>query len=103
MKQRAPFLTRRLDRLDQSVNRDGRKHGLTYLRLFSIIARIGLTDRATTVVHFGGDAKEAQMQYRIALMSKTLLQRGMSALTVRQAGKPRLDAQDTRAIEEYNP
>jgi hypothetical protein len=47
--------------------------------------------------------KEAQMQYRIALMSKTLLQRGMPALTVRQAGKPRPYAQDTRAIEEYNP
>jgi hypothetical protein len=43
------------------------------------------------------------MQYRIALMSRTFLQRGMSALTVRQAGKPRPYAQDTRAIEEYNP
>ncbi len=43
------------------------------------------------------------MQYQIALMSKTLLQRGVSALTVREAGKPRLYAQDTRAIEEYNP
>lgn len=43
------------------------------------------------------------MQYRIALMSKTLLQRDMFALTARQAGKPRLHAQDTRAIEEYNP
>jgi hypothetical protein len=43
------------------------------------------------------------MQYRIALMSKTLLQRGMSAFAVRQAGKPRLPAQDTRAFEEYNP
>jgi hypothetical protein len=47
--------------------------------------------------------KEAQMQYRIALMSKTLLQRGRAALTVRHAGKPRLYAQDTRAFEEYNP
>jgi hypothetical protein len=35
------------------------------------------------------------MQYRIALMSKTLLQRGSVALTVRQGGKPRLRAQDT--------
>ena len=43
------------------------------------------------------------MQYRIALMSKTLLQRGVSAFTVRQAGKPRLHAQDTRAFEEYKP
>ena len=47
--------------------------------------------------------KEAQMQYRIALMSKTLLQRGMAAFTPCQAGKPRHDAQDTRAFEEYNP
>ena len=43
------------------------------------------------------------MQYRIALMSKTLLQRGMAAFTPCQAGKPRHDAQDTRAFEEYNP
>jgi hypothetical protein len=43
------------------------------------------------------------MQYRVALMSKTLLQRGRFASVVRQAGKPRLDAQDTRALEEYNP
>ncbi len=43
------------------------------------------------------------MQYRIALMSKTFHQRGMSALTVRQEGKPRLDAQDTRPFKEYNP
>ena len=43
------------------------------------------------------------MQYRIALMSKTLLQRGVSAFTVRQAGKPRPYAQDTRAFEEYKP
>jgi hypothetical protein len=47
--------------------------------------------------------KEAQMQYRIALMSKTLLQGGKTAAAARQAGKPRLDAQDTRAFEEYNP
>jgi hypothetical protein len=43
------------------------------------------------------------MQYRIALMSKTLLQRSVSPFAVRQAGKPRPYAQDTRAIEEYNP
>jgi hypothetical protein len=47
--------------------------------------------------------KEAQMQYQIALMSKTLLQRGGAAFTVRQAGKPPLYAQDTRAFEEYKP
>jgi hypothetical protein len=43
------------------------------------------------------------MQYRIALMSKTLLRCGTTAFTVQQAGKPRLNAQDTRAFEEYNP
>lgn len=43
------------------------------------------------------------MQYRIALMSKTFSQRGTAAFTARQAGKPRLSAQDTRAFEEYNP
>ena len=47
--------------------------------------------------------KEAQMQYRIAMMSKTLLRRGMTALTVQRAGKPRLNAQDTQAFEEYKP
>jgi hypothetical protein len=54
-------------------------------------------------VQSGRDAKEAQMQYRIALMSKTFLQRGRAAFTVRQAGKPRLNAQDRRAFEEYKP
>jgi hypothetical protein len=34
------------------------------------------------------------MQYRIALMSKTFPQHGMSVFTVRQAGKPRPNAQD---------
>jgi hypothetical protein len=43
------------------------------------------------------------MQYRIALMSKTFPQRGTAVLTVRQGGKPRLHAQDTRAFEEYKP
>jgi hypothetical protein len=43
------------------------------------------------------------MQYRIALMSKTFLQRSATTFTVRQAGKPRLYAQDTRAFEEYKP
>ncbi len=38
--------------------------------------------------------KEALMQYRIALMSKTFLQRGRAPFTVHQAGKPRLYAQD---------
>jgi hypothetical protein len=43
------------------------------------------------------------MQYRIALVSKTLSQREMFALTVRQEGKPHLDAQDTSAFQEYKP
>jgi hypothetical protein len=43
------------------------------------------------------------MQYRVALMAKTLLQRGRPASAVRHAGKPRPHAQDTRAFEEYNP
>jgi hypothetical protein len=43
------------------------------------------------------------MQYRIALMSKTFLQRGVTTFIVRQGGKPRLHAKDTRAFEEYKP
>jgi hypothetical protein len=31
----------------------------------------------------GSDESKAQMQYRIALMSKTFLQRGVTAFTVR--------------------
>jgi hypothetical protein len=103
MKQRAPVVAPRLDRLGQSVNRDGRKHDLTVWPLFSIIGRIGPTAGTTPVVQNGECRKEAQMQYRIALMSKTLLQRSNPAFTARQAGKPRPSAQDTRAFEEYNP
>jgi hypothetical protein len=103
MKQRAPVVARRLDRLGQSVNRDGRKHGLTDWRLFSIIGFIGPGLRTTRVVQSRARRKEAQMQYLIALMSKTLLQRGMAVLTVQRAGKPRLNAQDTQAFEEYKP
>ncbi len=47
--------------------------------------------------------KEAEMQYRIALMSKTFMQRSATTYAVRQGGKPRHDVQDTRAFEEYNP
>jgi hypothetical protein len=103
MKQRAPVVARRLDRLGQSVNRDGRKHGLTYWRLFSIIAFIGPAPMHDRRCARRAGRQEAQMQYRIALMSKTFLQRSATAFTVRQAGKPRLYAQDTRAFEEYKP
>jgi hypothetical protein len=64
---------------------------------------IGPARRMTDVVQRRARRKEAQMQYRIALMSKTLLQRGMAAITVQRAGKPRLNAQDTQAFEEYKP
>ena len=43
------------------------------------------------------------MQYRVALMSKTLPQCGMSVHIAPRAGKPRLCAQDRPAFEEYNP
>jgi hypothetical protein len=74
---------------------------LTYSPPFSIIGRIGHAQCAAGAVRNKAQRKEVQMQYRIALVSKTLLQREMFAITVRQEGKPRLDAQDTRAFEEY--
>ena len=42
------------------------------------------------------------MQYRIALMSKTFQRYGAVVCNVQYAGKPRQDAQDTPAFQEYN-